>query len=88
MSIDASQYDCHEINELMFDYVEQNLTNDIRLAIQYHFMMCPACAQRLEEYRASMQTAQKVLQAEKPALPKNLSDQLVSFLESEGSESD
>ena len=83
MSIDARQYDCYEINELMFDYVEQNLTNDIRLAIQYHFVTCSSCNIRLEEYKTSIRAAQQVLLAEKPTLPPSLTEQLVSVLESE-----
>ena len=83
MSIDARQYDCRDVGELTFDYVEQNLTNDIRLAIQYHYMTCSDCCARLEEYRSSIRAAQQVLLADPPTLPASLSEELVTVLEAE-----
>ena len=86
MSIDARQYDCQDVSELLFDYVEQNLTHDIRLAIQYHFMTCHDCNLRLEEYRTSILAGRKVLLAETPTLPPSLSEELVNVLEADGTD--
>lgn len=83
MSVQPQQYDCAEIADLMFDYTDQNLTQDARLAMQLHFMTCGDCNQRLEEYRRTVVTAQTVLRETPPQIPRCLHEEIITSLEAE-----
>ena len=83
MSVYPSQYDCFEISDLLFDYTDQNLTQDVRLAMQLHFMTCTACNQKLEEYRATVETARTILRERAPQVPQCFYEEVITSLEAE-----
>lgn len=43
---------CHECKYLMFDYIDEKLSIQVKMEMEKHLEECPACAERLATLKA------------------------------------
>lgn len=69
--------DCRRVADLLGEYVDEQLTPDLKTAVETHMSMCAPCIAFLKQYRFAPQAARQVLLR---SVPVELEDRLLSFL--------
>jgi hypothetical protein len=73
----VTHVDCRQVADLLGDYVDEQLSGDLKTAVDSHMTMCAPCIAFLKQYRFAPQAARAVLLK---AVPVELEDRLMSFL--------
>ena len=73
----VTHVDCRQVADLLGDYVDEQLSGDMKTAVDSHMSMCAPCIAFLKQYRFAPQAARAVLLK---AVPVELEDRLMSFL--------
>jgi anti-sigma factor RsiW len=68
---------CGECVELLLDYVEGQLPEDERSALDAHFAACPPCVEFLRSYRETPRIMRSAMAAR---MPEPVKDRLRKFL--------
>jgi hypothetical protein len=72
---------CRDVVELLFDYLEEGLDLDTRVALERHFQDCASCVAYLRTYERSRWLARNVARTHTPAeLPEHLRTRLRQLL--------
>lgn len=51
---------CKEVVELVTDYIEGTLSDDLRMQIEHHLMGCEGCTNYVEQFRQTIKLAGQV----------------------------
>lgn len=51
---------CKEVVELVTDYIEGTLSDDLRMQIEHHLMGCEGCINYVEQFRQTIKLAGQV----------------------------
>lgn len=73
-------YCCADTEELLFEYVEGELTEPTRHKLDKHLADCPACVAYLESYRTTIQLTHDHARPT-TQMPPELRDRLRQFIE-------
>lgn len=71
---------CKDSVALLLEYLDGNLTDDVRARLEQHFGDCSPCEDFLKSYRETPRICRKALEAK---MPKGFADKLTSFLREE-----
>ncbi len=52
--------DCRQLCELLFDYVNDDLSEERRAVLEAHLKVCPPCVVHLETYRITITLSRKL----------------------------
>jgi anti-sigma factor RsiW len=52
--------DCRQLCDLLFDYVNGDLTEDRRQLLEEHLRVCPPCVVEVETYRVTVMLSRKL----------------------------
>jgi|TARA_B110000438_G_scaffold121362_1_gene118487 hypothetical protein len=52
---------CKECLELLHDYLEDTLSQEIKISLEEHFQDCPPCISFLKTYKATTNACRKML---------------------------
>jgi anti-sigma factor RsiW len=47
-------YSCKDVNQLLTDYLENKLPEDVRKQTEYHLSLCPNCVKYINTYKKKM----------------------------------
>jgi|GEM_PF-1184499 hypothetical protein len=70
---------CREIEEVLFDYLEENLDNRIKAAVEEHLASCEACRTELERCRSTL----AMLASAKVMPPRDFTASVLAKIEAE-----
>jgi anti-sigma factor RsiW len=76
----SSSSTCRESIELMLEYLDGELSADVRARLEEHFGGCSPCEDFLKSYRATPNLCRKALAR---AMPGAVADRLTEFLRAE-----
>lgn len=79
ITVNADAYGCHEMEQLMFDYVEGDLDRHIVIALDNHMMACQHCEDLVEGYRTSVEAARRTIPRLKP-IPDRVRTEVLELL--------
>ena len=48
-------YTCKDVNQLLMDYLENRLPEDVRKAVDYHLSLCPNCIKYINTYKKTIE---------------------------------
>jgi predicted anti-sigma-YlaC factor YlaD len=77
MSAEFEQLSCQEFVELVTDWMEGELPEPVRTAIEEHLVICPPCGDYVAQVRAALHTLQRA-ESEPPSPPRR-DDLLAAF---------
>jgi hypothetical protein len=77
MSNQSRPVDCQQLVELLGEYVDNQLTAEQRVHVDYHMEQCAPCLAFLRQYKFAPQAVRDHLLQ---AVPVDLEDRLLSFL--------
>jgi anti-sigma factor RsiW len=69
--------DCQKLESLIGDYVDDQLPEKVKGAVDNHMSQCAPCMHFLRQYRFAPEAARKMLLQQ---VPQQLEDRLLSFL--------
>ena len=72
---------CSEVREFLDDFIEDKLEPSRRRRFTLHLAICKKCQKYLSDYKAVVQNGQS---AKDLAMPDELMDETLAFLEQEG----
>jgi anti-sigma factor RsiW len=72
-----SEKNCKQLTDLLYDYVNGNLSRNIKRDFQQHLRICPDCVRFLNTYKKTVTVAGTV-HAEK--IPAKVKDNILEFL--------
>src|SRR4051812_30120234 len=61
MATGVTEVDCRKVADLLGEYVDEQLTADLKTAVDSHMSMCAPCIAFLKQYRFAPQAARQVL---------------------------
>jgi len=61
---------CHEVVNLITDYLEDALSVDDRVRVEEHFSKCPGCSGYLDQMRATIRLTGMLSEEQIPEEPK------------------
>ncbi|GMU61213.1 MAG: hypothetical protein AMXMBFR34_29760 [Myxococcaceae bacterium] len=71
---------CRDSLQLLLDYAEGHLPDDVRARLERHFGDCQPCEEFLKTYRATPELCRKALEAK---MPEAVAQKLSAFLKKE-----
>lgn len=71
--------DCQRLESLIGDYVDDQLPDNVKGAVDHHMSQCAPCMHFLRQYRFAPEAARKMLLQQ---VPQQLEERLLSFLRS------
>ncbi|MCC6336201.1 MAG: zf-HC2 domain-containing protein [Myxococcales bacterium] len=71
---------CRDSLQLLLDYAEGHLPDDVRARLERHFGDCQPCEDFLKTYRATPELCRKALEAK---MPEAVAQKLSAFLKKE-----
>lgn len=71
---------CKDAIDLLLDYVDGVLPEDVRRRLEQHFGDCSPCEEFLQSYRATPGLCRKALER---TMPRSVADKLTNFLRQE-----
>lgn len=71
---------CHRVVELLLDYLDGELDDNVSGAMDQHFEMCPECVAFTAQYRNTSELCRKELVR---AAPAEITDHVLAFLRKE-----
>ena len=71
------EVDCRKLGELIGDYVDEQLSPEMKAGVDGHISMCAPCMAFLKQYRFAPVAAREALLKQ---VPQDLEDRLLSFL--------
>lgn len=71
---------CEQAYDLLFDYIEGNLSEALRAGVERHISVCPPCLEFVNSYRKTPNLVREAVNAE--AVPEEVTQRLRSFLRS------
>lgn len=75
---------CQDSLELLLEYADGTLPDDVRARLEAHFSDCTPCEDYLKSYRATPGLCKKALAAK---MPDGVAERLKTFLRNEASKS-
>jgi anti-sigma factor RsiW len=73
------EVDCRKLEELIGDYVDDQLSEDMKAGVDGHIAQCAPCLAFLKQYRFAPEAARRMLLEQ---VPQDLEDRLLTFLKS------
>lgn len=74
---DDDAVDCAKLESLIGDYVDDQLPQNVKGAVDHHMSQCAPCMAFLRQYRFAPDACRKMLMK---AVPAEMEDRLLSFL--------
>lgn len=71
---------CGEVEDILFDYVEGNLSGYALLKFEFHIKACRECRDYLAAYRKSIELGSEILGPSKDPAPDDLPSDLVNAI--------
>jgi|tagenome__1003787_1003787.scaffolds.fasta_scaffold20818917_3 hypothetical protein len=65
MTRPGAEVSCREFVELVTDYFEERMPDDVRVRFEDHVEICPGCATYLEQMRTTMRLTSRVDELER-----------------------
>ena len=70
-------YTCKEAVDVLLEYLDGEMTPELKARLEEHFSGCAPCEDFLKQYRATVGLCRKALEKR---MPESVSDRLKSFL--------
>jgi hypothetical protein len=71
------KHECPQMMDLLVDYLEDELDDDAKKALEFHLGLCPPCMNFLETYRDTGHVCRQALEIQ---MPTELKSNLRAFL--------
>ena len=74
---------CHELDNLLFPYLDGEFSAAERAELDVHLSTCPACSERVEKERRTHDALRGQMQAQSPSAPQALRERITAGLDRE-----
>ncbi|GAB5518710.1 MAG: hypothetical protein RhofKO_09610 [Rhodothermales bacterium] len=79
MRLMGQKLSCEEVNAFIAEYLDQQLDPELSADFEKHIAKCDCCRNFLQQYQATLALVART--AEEPALPAELVDETLAFLQ-------